>query len=244
MGWRSWNLFELDVSQALIEAQIAGLTRRRHKIDGKPTSLLDLGYSSIGLDDGWQDCGNGLNHTYHSADGTPLVNATRFPDMGAMVAAGHAAGVQMGWYANNCWCNEGQTDKSGWPRPYYEGNAKATVGYKFDAIKIDSCGPSRNITAWREALDSAAAAAGRGRVQIENCRNYEYTKNITKTTECAADFFRSTEDNAPDFLSIMANLVMNDKAPVRIPARQQTALPQPEIHRVDPESGWSTLRLL
>ena len=96
MGWRSWNLFELNVSQALIEAQIAGLTRRRHSVDGKPTSLLDLGYASIGLDDGWQDCGKGINHTYHSAEGTPLVNKTRFPDMGAMVAVGHAAGVQMG----------------------------------------------------------------------------------------------------------------------------------------------------
>ena len=73
------------------------------------------------------------------------------------------------WYANNCWCNEGRTDKTGWPKPYYEGNAKATVDYRFDAIKVDSCGASDNITAWREALDSAAAAAGRGRVQIENC---------------------------------------------------------------------------
>ena len=132
----------------------------------------------------------------------------------AMVAKGHAAGVQMGWYANNCWCNEGKTDASGWPKPYYEGNARAIVGYKFDAVKIDSCGPSSNITAWREALNNAATTAGHGRIQIENCRNYDFTKNITKTSECPADFFRSTEDNAPDFLSIMANLVMNANAPV------------------------------
>ena len=96
MGWRSWNLFELDVSQQLIEGQIEGLIRRRHSIDGKPTSLLELGYVSIGLDDGWQDCGAGINRTYHSADGTPLVNRSRFPDLGAMVAVGHASGVQMG----------------------------------------------------------------------------------------------------------------------------------------------------
>jgi len=54
MGWRSWSLFELDVNQQLIEQQISGLTRHKHSINGVPTSLLDLGYVSIGLDDGWQ----------------------------------------------------------------------------------------------------------------------------------------------------------------------------------------------
>ena len=210
MGWRSWNLFELKVSQPLLEGQIDGLARRRHSVNGTPTSLLDLGYSSIGLDDGWQNCGGGVNKTYHAADGTPLVNLTLFPDMHAMVAKGHAAGVQMGWYANNCWCNE---NTHPFALPYYEGNAKALVGYGFDAIKVDSCGPATNITSWREALDAASAAAGRPRVQLENCRNFKYTANLTSTAECAADLFRSTEDNAPDFLSIMANSVMNDLPP-------------------------------
>ena len=99
MGWRSWNLFELSVDQVLLEGQIAGLARRRHKVDGKLCSLIDLGYDSIGLDDGWQDCGAGVHGSFHDAQGRPLVNLTRFPDLGAMVAKGHAAGIKMGWYA-------------------------------------------------------------------------------------------------------------------------------------------------
>ena len=87
----------------------------------------------------------------------------------ALLLAGSRAWPSRTGYANNCWCNEGTHP---FARPYYEGNAKATVGYGFDAIKVDSCGPSTNITAWREALDAAAAAAGRPRVQMENCRNY------------------------------------------------------------------------
>ena len=48
------------VSQSLLMAQIMGITRRKNSINGKPTSLQDLGYSSIGLDDGWQACGTGV----------------------------------------------------------------------------------------------------------------------------------------------------------------------------------------
>ena len=98
--------------------------------------------------------------------------------------------------------------------PYYAQDARATVAFGFDAIKIDSCGPSGNIPAWRYELDKATEAAGKNnQIEIENCRNYRYVDNLTKTTACEAQLFRSTEDNAPDFLSIMANLVMNTRAP-------------------------------
>lgn len=98
--------------------------------------------------------------------------------------------------------------------PYYAQDARATVAFGFDAIKIDSCGPSGNIPAWRSELDKASADAGASNpIEIENCRNYRYVDNLTQTTPCEAQLFRSTEDNAPDFLSIMANLVMNTRAP-------------------------------
>ena len=45
----------------------------------------------------WQDCGAGPHGTYHDKEGRPLVNKTRFPDMGKMVAAAHGKGVSMGW---------------------------------------------------------------------------------------------------------------------------------------------------
>ena len=71
---------------------------------------------------------------------------------------------------------------------------------------------SKNISLWRRALDEATEGTGK-RIQIENCRNYAFTKDLRPSGSCEADTFRSTEDNAPDFLSIMANLMTNARSP-------------------------------
>lgn len=98
MGWRSWNCYHGDVSQAKIEATIDAVVKKR----AGGVSLLDLGFSDVGVDDGWQACGTGRtldNHTsFHAADGTPLVNKTKFPSVQDMVAYGHKhKGLTMGW---------------------------------------------------------------------------------------------------------------------------------------------------
>merc|ERR1719383_1271092 len=36
-----------------------GMARRSRMVDGVPTSLCDLGYCDVGLDDNWQACGAG-----------------------------------------------------------------------------------------------------------------------------------------------------------------------------------------
>ena len=101
MGWRSWNLFELNVDQSLLEQQIQGLIRRRHEIEGKPTSLLDLGYDSIGLDDGWQLCNLHATpanpHAYHTPSGAPVVDTEIFPDFAAMNRLAHSLNLTSGW---------------------------------------------------------------------------------------------------------------------------------------------------
>jgi len=76
MGWRSWNLFGLNVSQNFLE----GITARKRTVNDVPASLCDLGYRDVGLDDGWQDCdaGEGDNN-YHDADGNPVIDSDRFP---------------------------------------------------------------------------------------------------------------------------------------------------------------------
>ena len=91
----------IQVNQELLESQILGLTRRKNSINGKPTSLHDLGYSSIGLDDGWQACGHGVNGSYHDEHGDPLVDKSKFPSLSDMTAKGHAANVTMGWYGES-----------------------------------------------------------------------------------------------------------------------------------------------
>ena len=96
----------------------------------------------------------------------------------------------------------------------YQQDAEATVQYGYTGTKIDSCGPETNISAWREALDAASRKYGDGsRILIENCRNYAFTQNLTRESACEFELFRSTEDNAPDYLSIMHNLMTNAQAP-------------------------------
>ena len=64
--------------------QVDALVDRSRLVEGKPTSLLDLGYESVGLDDAWQACGKGVNGSFHNADGEPLVNLQTFPNLTAM----------------------------------------------------------------------------------------------------------------------------------------------------------------
>jgi hypothetical protein len=70
MGWRSWNLFGADVNQGLIEGIMDGMVSRKRTVDGVPTSLCDLGYCDVGLDDNWQQCGSygPDDFTYHTEE--------------------------------------------------------------------------------------------------------------------------------------------------------------------------------
>ena len=52
MGWRSWNCFHGEVNDSAIRATIDAITDRSRTVDGKPTSLADLGFDSVGIDDG------------------------------------------------------------------------------------------------------------------------------------------------------------------------------------------------
>ena len=52
-AWRSWNQFNGAVTQADVERALHGLADRSRLVDGKPTSLADLGYTDAGIDDGW-----------------------------------------------------------------------------------------------------------------------------------------------------------------------------------------------
>lgn len=94
LGWRSWNLFGAGVTQPLIQSQMAGMVDK-----SRGMSLLDLGYSDVGLDDNWQECGSyGPNkYTFHSEEGRPIVNPVRFPDFQAMTNFAHENGLTAGW---------------------------------------------------------------------------------------------------------------------------------------------------
>jgi hypothetical protein len=46
-GWRTWNQYGGDVNQELLMNAIAFLTDRSRTVNGKPTSLADLGYTDV-----------------------------------------------------------------------------------------------------------------------------------------------------------------------------------------------------
>ena len=89
MGWRSWNCFHGAVNDTAIKRIAEAMTAKR----GGGESLLDLGFDSLGVDDGWQACGAGHKKSFHAADGTPVVNRSKFPDLKALVNYGHERGI-------------------------------------------------------------------------------------------------------------------------------------------------------
>jgi hypothetical protein len=59
-------------------------------------------YNRIGLDDSWQDCGKGVNGSFHSATGVPLINS-KFPNMKAMNEYASKNGIGSGWCVSGPW---------------------------------------------------------------------------------------------------------------------------------------------
>ncbi len=206
MGWRSWNLYGLDVDQKLMhDAMRALATDTRPDLDThRPTTLCDLGYCDAGLDDAWQLCGayGPQNYTYHTTDGAPLVNTSRFPSLRAMVDHAHALNLTAGWYLNNCYCADhcgsGGYDVETDPK-CYKGDVAALAAAGFDGVKLDNCGKQRDLDLWATLLRAATG----GRTVIENCHWGETTPNAT---HCPYQLYRTSVDVRPTYGSVLANL--------------------------------------
>ena len=52
MGWRSWNLFAGANDDRTMRAMMQAFVDKTRTIDGVPTSLAEIGYLSVGMDDG------------------------------------------------------------------------------------------------------------------------------------------------------------------------------------------------
>jgi len=132
----------------------------------EPASLRDVGYIHTGLDDAWQACGTGVQHSFHNKTGWPLVNLTRFPSIKSMVDLGHSLNLSVGFYDNNCICGEGSSHLSrDQVNLDVEGNVEFIVEMGFDALKADGCGPGKNMTKLVDLLQSSTTK----QIFIENC---------------------------------------------------------------------------
>ena len=80
---------------------VEAVKARGRSVNSVPTSLADLGYTHVGIDDGWQACGAGseLPTSFHDAAGTPLVNKSRFPDIAGLVSWTASKNLTLGWCA-------------------------------------------------------------------------------------------------------------------------------------------------
>mmetsp|Transcript_16417 Transcript_16417/g.22897 ORF Transcript_16417/g.22897 Transcript_16417/m.22897 type:complete len:444 (-) Transcript_16417:47-1378(-) len=204
MGWRSWNLYGTNVNQKLIMKIMDGMASRKRTVDGKPTSLCDLGYCDVGLDDNWQVCGHSPKHdyTYHSDAGSPIVNEKLFPDLKAMTNHAHSLNLTAGWYFNNCICREtscgngkdhGETDES-----CYRGDVEAIVKFGFDSVKLDGCGTQRDLSVWARLFEEKGKS-----IMIENCH---WGETVPNKTWCPFNFYRTTPDVRASYASVLQNL--------------------------------------
>jgi hypothetical protein len=140
-----WNQFGLDINQTLLEAQFRVLADRSRLVDGRPTSLRDLGYVNAAIDDGWQLCNSGPGGVgFHNSSGWPNVNTSRFPSMSAMTAQARSLELKAGWYENNCHCADHKYGT-------YDGLVQATlafVRYRSHAPRLKTacaCTTSRSL---------------------------------------------------------------------------------------------------
>jgi len=196
MGWRSWNLFGEHISQLSMERIMDGMVARRRQVGGVPTSLCDLGYCDVGLDDNWQRCGAGADgYVYHSSDGSPIVNRTTFPDFAAMTAHAHRLGLRAGWYANNCICAE---KKKATYQMYKQDVHFMTKVWNFDSVKLDGCGTMKDLNLWARLI----AESGRPMV-IENCH---WGLTLPTKDWCPWSFFRTSGDIRAIYGSVVSNL--------------------------------------
>ena len=210
MAWRSWNAFLANIDDGLIRANVDALLQNTS--DG--VSLFDVGFQSIGIDEGWEGCGEGVNHTQHYLNGTPAVN-NKFPSLQRLVEYGHHKGVKMGFYQNGCACGE-RIER----RINYEGDVRALVGYGFDSVKLDGCGRQKNLTLYAELMNKSGHS-----FEIENCHWGVETDDDTSSAPrpgwCPFNLFRTSGDIRQTWASWTRNL--------------RTALPY--LHKTHPVSG-------
>ena len=211
MGWRSWNAFGANINDKTFRDAVDAITAKVWSVEGhsETVSLLDVGYTRVGIDEGWENCsGRDPDHglRQHDEEGFPMINTDRFPDFKQLVEYGHARNVKMGWYLNGCACGEREER---WVN--YAGDVQRLAEFGFDAVKLDGCGAATNMTHYAELMN------GTGRTfEVENCHwgscgadawyNNPDGSSCPTETWCPFNHFRTSGDVNSGLLSWFDNL--------------------------------------
>ena len=91
---------QLALTRPHARATVADVQAARTRtVNGKPTSLVDLGFTHAGIDDGWQKCGSGpSSNGFHNASGFPIVDTSKFPSMQDLTTHARSLNITPGWY--------------------------------------------------------------------------------------------------------------------------------------------------
>eukprot|EP00039_Didymoeca_costata_P004525 m.73893 g.73893 ORF g.73893 m.73893 type:complete len:418 (+) comp12437_c0_seq2:113-1366(+) len=215
MGWRSWNYYACEIDQQVFEKQLDAISKRSRLVDGEATSLADLGYNSIGIDDCWQNClsPNSYNHSFHDNNGNPLVDMERFPSLTSLAAKASSLNVMLGWYGNNCpettgigrgpaYCGEKGLLPENWDVAI-RGDIKALKEYGFQGIKLDGCGPNNDMLGYYHELNATGHMA-----IIENCHYNTSFPYFSTSGEliCPMHLYRISNDIKSNWDSVMSNV--------------------------------------
>eukprot|EP01062_Namystynia_karyoxenos_P054558 TRINITY_DN449_c0_g4_i1.p1 TRINITY_DN449_c0_g4~~TRINITY_DN449_c0_g4_i1.p1 ORF type:complete len:439 (+),score=174.67 TRINITY_DN449_c0_g4_i1:73-1317(+) len=239
LGWRSWNAFGNHITDQTIRDAIDAITEKVWVVDKKPVSLADVGYASVGIDEGWEGCGEGVNNTQHTAEGTPVINS-KFPDMKALVDYGHSKGLKMGWYLNGCACGEKVELLKN-----YQGDIQTLHSLGFDAVKIDGCGAQTNMTYYAELM----RATGQN-YSIENChwgqcgafKGDPDGSSCPTDTWCPFNWYRTSGDINAGNMSWFTNLQTTRKFQAAQPLARPGCWAYPdmlEVGRVQGSPEWN-----
>ena len=206
MGWSSWNTFELNISESIIEEQADAMVSK---------GLLDVGYNHINIDDGYFG-------KRDATTGQLLIHPTRFPNgLQPVVDYIHAKGLKAGIYSdggyNTCGSYHGGDKNGEGVGLYGHDQQDCDFFFKdlgFDFIKVDFCGgdPVHN----KDGLDldeqqrytaiaNAIKNTGRTDVRMNICR-WAYPGTWVND---AGFSWRTTGDIFPSWESVKGILAEN-----------------------------------
>src|SRR5260370_23911648 len=142
MGWNGWNTFMCwpELNEAKVKATVDALSHN---------GMHEAGYQYVNLDDCWQSS--------RAADGTIVVNATRFPNGIEPIAQYiHDAGFSFGLYSPtaNCLTTPGSYG-------YEDIDAQTYALWKTDYFKYRVCSPPADLEQRYRKMAGAITATGR-----------------------------------------------------------------------------------
>ncbi|HEY4393749.1 MAG TPA: NPCBM/NEW2 domain-containing protein [Polyangia bacterium] len=186
MGWNSWNEFQGNVSEKLVESVADAFVS---------SGLKDAGYTYVNIDDTWS------NKAGRAADGSLQPDVNKFPDgISGVADYVHAAGLKLGIYGDR-----GTATCGGYPgsQGYETQDAATFAGWGVDYLKYDNCSASLPVETQYQTMQAALAATGRPFV-FSLCAWQFYEWGVTTGT-----LWRTTGDIKDGWPSIYANVMNN-----------------------------------